>query len=423
MASPRRLPRRRWFCAPTWRGSHRTQRCTRRERLTRGPLPCRAHRPHKPDVVPRRRLPNRQARAVDAAADAAARALHSRTRHAIFPMDQRAGAGCTAGALAARRNRARLMRRSAAAASSSSPAAPTSLPTRSPPPSRASPRRDRATINATDSEDALKYLPSLLVRKRYIGDYNHAVLSTPRLGHRQQRALDGLCRRHPAVQLPRQRRRFTPRWGLVTPEEIERVDVLYGPFSAAYPGNSVGGGGRLRDAHADGSSRRTPSSAPSRSPSTCTARRHLRRLAGQRLGRQHAPAASSWWFNVNRLDSDGQPLTFATKVVAPARHRGPARRSPAPSPGRTAATRTGTCSAPRTQYDTVQDHAKAKLAYDFSRRCAPATPSAGGTTTPQASREPTCAMRPATRSTAARPPSTAATTRLPPPTSRQRATS
>ena len=33
-------------------------------------------------------------------------------------------------------------------------------------------------INATDSEDALKYLPSLLVRKRYIGDHNHAILST-----------------------------------------------------------------------------------------------------------------------------------------------------------------------------------------------------------------------------------------------------
>ena len=27
---------------------------------------------------------------------------------------------------------------------------------------------------------------------------------------------------------------------MVTPEEIERVDVMYGPFSAAYPGNSVG---------------------------------------------------------------------------------------------------------------------------------------------------------------------------------------
>jgi len=35
-----------------------------------------------------------------------------------------------------------------------------------------------ATINATDSADALKYFPSLLVRKRYPGDYDHAVLST-----------------------------------------------------------------------------------------------------------------------------------------------------------------------------------------------------------------------------------------------------
>jgi iron complex outermembrane recepter protein len=34
------------------------------------------------------------------------------------------------------------------------------------------------TINATDSSDALKYLPSLNVRKRYIGDYNHAVLAS-----------------------------------------------------------------------------------------------------------------------------------------------------------------------------------------------------------------------------------------------------
>jgi iron complex outermembrane receptor protein len=25
---------------------------------------------------------------------------------------------------------------------------------------------------------------------------------------------------------------YAPRWGLVTPEEIERVDVMYGPFAA-----------------------------------------------------------------------------------------------------------------------------------------------------------------------------------------------
>jgi outer membrane receptor protein involved in Fe transport len=32
----------------------------------------------------------------------------------------------------------------------------------------------------------------------------------------------------------------SPRWALVAAEEIERIDVIYGPFSAAYPGNSMG---------------------------------------------------------------------------------------------------------------------------------------------------------------------------------------
>ncbi|MEP6732829.1 MAG: TonB-dependent receptor, partial [bacterium] len=31
-----------------------------------------------------------------------------------------------------------------------------------------------------------------------------------------------------------------PRWGLVSPAEIARIDMMYGPFSAAYSGNSIG---------------------------------------------------------------------------------------------------------------------------------------------------------------------------------------
>ena len=96
------------------------------------------------------------------------------------------------------------------------------------------------TINATDSEDALKYLPSLLVRKRYIGDYNHAVLSTRASGTgnsaRSMVFADGIL----LSNLLGNGASFTPRWALVTPEEIERVDVLYGPFSAAYSGNAAG---------------------------------------------------------------------------------------------------------------------------------------------------------------------------------------
>ncbi|MGB9108870.1 MAG: TonB-dependent receptor, partial [Telluria sp.] len=56
---------------------------------------------------------------------------------------------------------------------------PTSLPTQIPTTIETVTGEEIARgINASDAEDALKYLPSLLVRKRYIGDYNHAVLST-----------------------------------------------------------------------------------------------------------------------------------------------------------------------------------------------------------------------------------------------------
>ena len=121
---------------------------------------------------------------------------------------------------------------------------PTSLPTQIPTTIEGfTAAQIEQAINATDSEDALKYFPSLLVRKRYIGDYNHAILSSRAsgTGNSARSAVYG-----DGVLLSNYLGNgvsglsFPPRWGLVTPEEIERVDVMYGPFSAAYPGNSVG---------------------------------------------------------------------------------------------------------------------------------------------------------------------------------------
>jgi iron complex outermembrane receptor protein len=93
----------------------------------------------------------------------------------------------------------------------------------------------RQQVNATDAPDALKYFPSLLVRKRYIGDYDHAVLSTRASGTgNSARSLvyaDGIL----LSNLLGNGASFTPRWGLVTPEEIERVDVLYGPLARSRP--------------------------------------------------------------------------------------------------------------------------------------------------------------------------------------------
>ncbi|MEP6721908.1 MAG: Plug domain-containing protein, partial [Variovorax sp.] len=111
---------------------------------------------------------------------------------------------------------------------------PTSLPTQIPTTIEGTTREQiEATVNATDAEDTLKYLPSLVVRKRYIGDYNHAVLATRASGTgnsaRSMVYADGI----PLSNLLGNGATFAPRWGMVSPEEIERVDVMYGPFSAA----------------------------------------------------------------------------------------------------------------------------------------------------------------------------------------------
>ena len=91
--------------------------------------------------------------------------------------------------------------------------------------------------NLFNPEDALDYVSNTTVRKRYIGDRN-ALIGGRSFGTTQpSRALvyvDGYL-------ISNFLGRFdAPRWNMVTPESIARVDVLYGPFSALYPGNSIG---------------------------------------------------------------------------------------------------------------------------------------------------------------------------------------
>ncbi|HSI49748.1 MAG TPA: TonB-dependent receptor [Ideonella sp.] len=91
--------------------------------------------------------------------------------------------------------------------------------------------------NLFNPEDALQYMPNTTVRKRYLGDRN-ALLAGRSFGTLQpSRALvylDGYL-------ISNFLGRFdAPRWNMVSPEAIERVDMLYGPYSALLPGNSIG---------------------------------------------------------------------------------------------------------------------------------------------------------------------------------------
>ena len=96
------------------------------------------------------------------------------------------------------------------------------------------------SINAVTSAETVKYLPGIVVRERYIGDRN-GIISTRTTGtvssaQSMVYADDLLLSNFLGNSYS-----YPPRWGMVSPDEIARVDVIYGPFSALYPGNSMGG--------------------------------------------------------------------------------------------------------------------------------------------------------------------------------------
>ncbi len=95
----------------------------------------------------------------------------------------------------------------------------------------------RAQQNIFNPEDALRTMPNTGIRKRYSGDRN-ALISGRSFGSTQAaRALvlmDGYL-------LSNFLGRFdAPRWNMLAPEDLERVDMLYGPYSAIFPGNAIG---------------------------------------------------------------------------------------------------------------------------------------------------------------------------------------
>ena len=102
-------------------------------------------------------------------------------------------------------------------------------------------KKINSSINIVDTEDAAKYMPSLFVRKRNYGD-TQPVLATRTWGvNSSARTLVYADDILLTALISNNNTTGAPRWGLVSPEEIKGVDFLYGPFSAAYPGNSIGG--------------------------------------------------------------------------------------------------------------------------------------------------------------------------------------
>lgn len=95
-------------------------------------------------------------------------------------------------------------------------------------------------INAATIDDFIKYEPSLVVRRRYIGDPNGTLGMRGSNMFQTSRSMvfaDGL----PLHYQLQSQYSGAPRWSLVSPDETQSVEVVYGPFSAEYSGNAMGG--------------------------------------------------------------------------------------------------------------------------------------------------------------------------------------
>ena len=95
-------------------------------------------------------------------------------------------------------------------------------------------------INAVTAAEVVKYLPSIDIRERFYGDQN------PMIGFRtvtQDTPAQSLIYADGILlsNLLGNYYEFPPVFQMVSPKEITRVDVMYGPFSALYAGNSYGG--------------------------------------------------------------------------------------------------------------------------------------------------------------------------------------
>lgn len=97
-----------------------------------------------------------------------------------------------------------------------------------------------AAVNALNTEDLMKYAPNFFVRKRYAGDSNGVPGFRGTHSIQSARALvmvDGFV----VSNFLGNSFGFAPKWGVVGPGEVAQFDIVYGPYSPRFSGNSMGG--------------------------------------------------------------------------------------------------------------------------------------------------------------------------------------
>src|ERR1700761_1567570 len=181
--------------------------------------------------------------------------------------------------------------------------------------------RVEATVNAVDVEDAAKYLPSIFIRKRNYGD-TQPVIATRNWGlNSSARTLVFVDDIPISALIANNNTLGAPRWGMVSPEQIERIDMLYGPYSSEYSGNSMGGVMKIITRSPQVTELTFEQTGAMQSFSLYDTDNHYTTsqtsaTAGGRAGNL------SWFLGGNFQSSFSQPLSFVTAASVPSNTTG-----------------------------------------------------------------------------------------------------
>lgn len=222
------------------------------------------------------------------------------------------------------------------------------------------------SVNSVSSAGALSYVPSVHVRERFIGDVN-----------------GGLAMRMYGVNSSAQTIVYAdglllsnflnnsccpgPRWGMVSQHSIDRVDVIYGPFSALYPGNSVGGV-VLMSTH-------MPSKLEAHAQADVFAQNFKLYGTNDTFTGNHVAASVgnkvgdwSFWLSADHLDNHSHPTDFtsATAKSGAAAAAGQFTTVSGASYDLDTASRQRVITAATSLDHTVKDDVTIKVGYDFS---------------------------------------------------------
>lgn len=182
------------------------------------------------------------------------------------------------------------------------------------------------TTNVVNAEDSLRYFPNILVRKRHIGDTQAPITTRTSGVGASARSLiyaDGVLL---SALIGNNNSTASPKWGMVSPDEIARISVTYGPFSAAFPGNSIGAVVEIETRMPDQfEGAINLGGSIDHFKEYRTSDDFGAWQGGVNFGNRIGPF--SFWFGATRTESDSQPLSYVT-----------ARRPNAPSTSGTVVT-------------------------------------------------------------------------------------